>query len=167
MGMRMALETWFDAQGIRPRVIGEFEDSALMEVCSSGGRGFTVVHTVVDAPQGFSNSVPAVWEATHPRYALVRLHGRNTETWNVKGATAASDRFNYDYPEGELDDLATRAARLAKEVEETHVVFNNNMEDQGQRNARTMIELLRRHKARVEDPAPAPEAAQKTLPGHD
>jgi LysR family transcriptional regulator, transcriptional activator of nhaA len=48
MGMRMALETWFDAEGIRPRVIGEFEDSALMEVCSSGGRGFTVVHTVVD-----------------------------------------------------------------------------------------------------------------------
>jgi LysR family transcriptional activator of nhaA len=48
MGMRMALETWFDKQGIRPRVIGEFEDSALMEVCSSGGRGFTVVHTVVD-----------------------------------------------------------------------------------------------------------------------
>jgi LysR family transcriptional activator of nhaA len=48
MGMRMALETWFDAQGIRPRIIGEFEDSALMEVCSSGGRGFTVVHTVVD-----------------------------------------------------------------------------------------------------------------------
>ncbi len=48
MGMRAALETWFDAQGIRPRVIGEFEDSALMEVCASGGRGFTVVHTVVD-----------------------------------------------------------------------------------------------------------------------
>jgi len=48
MGVRAALETWFDAQGIRPRVIGEFEDSALMEVCSSGGRGFTVVHTVVD-----------------------------------------------------------------------------------------------------------------------
>ena len=48
MGMRTVLETWFDAKGIRPRVIGEFEDSALMEVCSSGGRGFTVVHTVID-----------------------------------------------------------------------------------------------------------------------
>ena len=48
MGMRSALETWFDAQGIRPRVIGEFEDSALMEVCATSGRGFTVVHTVVD-----------------------------------------------------------------------------------------------------------------------
>jgi len=48
MGMRIGLETWFDAQGIRPRLIGEFEDSALMEVCASGGRGFTAVHTVVD-----------------------------------------------------------------------------------------------------------------------
>lgn len=48
MGMRKVLESWFDKQGIRPRVIGEFEDSALMEVCSSGGRGFTVVHTVID-----------------------------------------------------------------------------------------------------------------------
>ncbi len=48
MGVRGALEKWFDAHGIRPRLIGEFEDSALMEVCSSDGRGFTVVHTVVD-----------------------------------------------------------------------------------------------------------------------
>lgn len=48
MGIRAALETWFDSQAIRPRIIGEFEDSALMEVCSSGGRGFTVVHTVID-----------------------------------------------------------------------------------------------------------------------
>jgi LysR family transcriptional regulator, transcriptional activator of nhaA len=47
MGMRAALETWFDAQGIRPRLVGEFEDAALMEVCATGGRGFTAVHTVV------------------------------------------------------------------------------------------------------------------------
>jgi LysR family transcriptional activator of nhaA len=26
MGMRIALETWFDAQGVRLRPIGEFED---------------------------------------------------------------------------------------------------------------------------------------------
>jgi LysR family transcriptional regulator, transcriptional activator of nhaA len=32
MGMRAALETWFDSKGIRPRLVGEFEDSALMEV---------------------------------------------------------------------------------------------------------------------------------------
>lgn len=48
MGMRIALETWFDAVGIRPRIVGEFEDSALMEVAASGALGFTTVHTVVD-----------------------------------------------------------------------------------------------------------------------
>src|ERR1700747_922810 len=48
MGMRAALETWFDSKTIRPRLVGEFEDSALMEVCSTGGRGVTAVHTVVD-----------------------------------------------------------------------------------------------------------------------
>lgn len=48
MGMRIALETWFDAQGVRPRVVGEFEDSALMEVAASGALGFTAVHTVAD-----------------------------------------------------------------------------------------------------------------------
>jgi len=48
MGMRTALETWFDKHEIRPQIVAEFEDSALMEVCSAEGRGFTVVHTVID-----------------------------------------------------------------------------------------------------------------------
>lgn len=48
MGMRTALETWFDTQRVRPLVVGEFEDSALMEVAASGALGFTTVHTVVD-----------------------------------------------------------------------------------------------------------------------
>lgn len=48
MGMRWALETWFDKQEIRPRIVGEFEDSTLMEVAAAGGLGFTTVHTVVD-----------------------------------------------------------------------------------------------------------------------
>lgn len=47
MGMRAPLETWFDRQRIRPRLIGEYEDSGLMEILSSAGRGFTAVHTVV------------------------------------------------------------------------------------------------------------------------
>lgn len=48
MGMRMALETWFDAQGVRPLLVGEFEDSTLMEVASAATHGFTAVHTIVD-----------------------------------------------------------------------------------------------------------------------
>jgi uncharacterized protein YecE (DUF72 family) len=106
-------------------------------------RELGVVHTVVDGPQGFSNSVPTIWEATHPQFALLRLHGRNTGTWNIKGATAASDRFNYDYDEVELNEIADQVTRLAKRVAFTHVIFNNNMEDQGQRNAATLMRRLR------------------------
>lgn len=48
MGMRRVVDTWFDSNDVRPRLVGEFEDSALMQVCATGGRGFTVVHTVMD-----------------------------------------------------------------------------------------------------------------------
>lgn len=105
-------------------------------------RDLGVAHTVVDGPQGFANSVPALWEATHPRYALVRLHGRNTATWNVKGQTSASDRFDYDYLATELAGFVPRLERLASTAMQTHVIFNNNMEDQGQRNARSLTDLL-------------------------
>jgi LysR family transcriptional regulator, transcriptional activator of nhaA len=47
MGLRTVLETWFNDQGIRPRLVGEYEDSALMVFCATAGRGFTVVPTVV------------------------------------------------------------------------------------------------------------------------
>jgi LysR family transcriptional activator of nhaA len=48
MGMREPLEKWFYAQGIRPRVVAEFEDAGLMKVAASAGLGFTMVHSVVD-----------------------------------------------------------------------------------------------------------------------
>ena len=106
-------------------------------------RELGVVHTVVDGPQGFANSVPALWEATHPGFALLRLHGRNAATWNLKGASDSSERFNYDYNDAELGVLATQVERLATQALATHVVFNNNMEDQGQRNAASLAALLK------------------------
>ncbi|HWI10407.1 MAG TPA: DUF72 domain-containing protein [Burkholderiaceae bacterium] len=106
-------------------------------------RELGVVHTVVDGPQGFANSVPAVWEATHPTYALLRLHGRNADTWKIKGARDSSERFNYDYNDAELAALAQQVKRLAARAATTHVVFNNNMEDQGQRNAAALAQFLR------------------------
>ncbi|UUZ74079.1 DUF72 domain-containing protein [Polaromonas sp. P1(28)-8] len=96
-----------------------------------------VAHVVVDEPQGFSNCVPPVWAITSPKLAVVRLHGRNAETWNVKGATVAPDRFNYDYPERELQQLVPGIFDL-----ELQVIFNNNYQDQGQRNAATLMNML-------------------------
>ncbi|MBL0419545.1 DUF72 domain-containing protein [Ramlibacter sp. AW1] len=105
-------------------------------------RQLQVVHTVVDAPQGFENTVPAVWEVTHPAVALLRLHGRNTATWNIRSARSAADRFNYRYSEDELRELVPRLQGLARQVGTVHVLFNNNMEDQGQVGARRLTDLL-------------------------
>ncbi len=73
--------------------------------------------------------------------SLVRLHGRNYDTSNIKGAKTASERFNYDYPDDELADIGARVERLAPETFTTHVIMNNNMEDQGQRNAATLMRI--------------------------
>jgi uncharacterized protein YecE (DUF72 family) len=105
-------------------------------------RDLNVVHTVIDGPQGFSNTVPPVWESTHLQYSLVRLHGRNRETWNLKGAKSAAERFNYDYPAEELVEIAARVERLAPETFITHVIMNNNWEDQGQRNGAMLMRIL-------------------------
>ncbi len=105
-------------------------------------RGMGVVHVVVDAPQvTTANRVPAIWDITTPRLAILRLHGRNHRTWNVKGGVA-SDRFDYDYTEQELAALVPDIQALERRVEMMQVIFNNNKEDQGQRNSATLMELL-------------------------
>jgi uncharacterized protein YecE (DUF72 family) len=83
-----------------------------------------------------------VWEATNPAQALVRLHGRNKETWNIKSSTSSS-RFNYWYSAGELEALVPEIRRIAGLAGTVHVLFNTNYEDQGQVNARLMTQLLR------------------------
>jgi LysR family transcriptional activator of nhaA len=37
--LRRSLEQWFEARGIRPRIMGEFEDSALMKTFGEAGVG--------------------------------------------------------------------------------------------------------------------------------
>lgn len=37
--LRLTLDHWFEAQGLRPRVVGEFEDSALLAVFAARGLG--------------------------------------------------------------------------------------------------------------------------------
>jgi len=54
---------------------------------------------------------------------------------------AVSKDFN-NYNEEELGGLAAQILKISKSVERTHVVFNNNFEDQGQRNARTLMQIL-------------------------
>ncbi|MGB4858574.1 MAG: DUF72 domain-containing protein [Dokdonella sp.] len=101
-----------------------------------------LVHVVVDAPPNQSKAVPAVWEVTNPSLAILRLHGRNVETWDDKDAQAASDRFNYDYSGAELQALVPNIAALAEQALQVQVIFNNNYEDQGQRNAKSLEKII-------------------------
>jgi uncharacterized protein YecE (DUF72 family) len=105
-------------------------------------RELGVVHTIVDAPPGFANVVPCVWAVTNPALAIVRLHGRNAATWNMKGATSASSRFDYWYSQQELAAMAPEIRRMAGLAQHVHVLFNTNYEDQGQVSARLMREVL-------------------------
>lgn len=48
-GLRRSLEAWFDRHGIRPHVVGEFDDSALVMVFAQGGSGIFAVPSVVES----------------------------------------------------------------------------------------------------------------------
>jgi uncharacterized protein YecE (DUF72 family) len=120
-----------------------FADDHLEETIALERR-LGLVHTVVDSPQGFTNCVPCIWEATNPRLALVRLHGRNAAAWNRKGLAASSSRFDYWYSADELDAMVPEIEHLATLAERVHVVFNTNNEDQGQVGAGLLQQLLRR-----------------------
>jgi uncharacterized protein YecE (DUF72 family) len=129
MGVEFRHESWFADAARTARTLAFERERGLVNV-------------IVDEPRGAANSIPAVWEVTNDDLALLRLHGRNHATWNIQGATASSARFNYDYDDDELDGLATQIYEISQAVAQTHVVFNNNFEDQGQRNAKTLMNIL-------------------------
>ena len=99
-----------------------------------------LTYVSVDEPQGFRSSTPPVVAATAP-LAIVRLHGRNAATWEAR-TRVASDRFKYLYGDEELEEWVPRVRELARQSAAVHVLFNNNYEDWGMRNARRMAQLL-------------------------
>lgn len=104
-------------------------------------REHNVPYVIVDEPQGFPNSVPAVWEATSSEMAVVRFHGRNRDTWNKRKITAA-ERFNYLYTTDELKEFVDPVRALVDQTKEVHAIFNNCHEDKAIQNAKQFAELL-------------------------
>lgn len=102
--------------------------------------GAGLAYVSVDEPQGFRSSTPPVAAVTAP-LAVIRLHGRNSSTWEARKATA-SERFKYLYTDAELREWVPRVRELAAGAGAVHVLFNNNYADWGMRNARRMAELL-------------------------
>jgi uncharacterized protein YecE (DUF72 family) len=131
-GFRVAVEfrheLWFSGSG---------RDRTLAFLRKHG-----IAHVVVDEPQGFKSSIPAVWEVTSPDIAVVRFHGRNRDTWEKRGLKTAYERFDYWYSKEELRALAGPLTTISGKTAAVHAIFNTNRADQGQVNARLLKSVL-------------------------
>ena len=137
------------AQRVAPRqVCVEFRNRTWMTPDNQQETlGFLSDHQVpyvcVDMPQGHRDSIPPVLAATAPR-AVVRLHG-HSDKWESKDI---HERFGYRYTQQELAGWAPKIAALARDADDTQVLFNNCYRDYAQVNAEQLADLL---KARREE----------------
>ena len=96
----------------------------------------------VDAPpsEHFTVMRSDVDEVTNSNFAYLRLHGRNAKAY-ITGKTVAA-RFDYDYNEKEIEEVAERSRKLAKKALELHMIFNNNNLDYAPRAALRLRKAL-------------------------
>ncbi|GAA0502510.1 hypothetical protein Ade02nite_37160 [Paractinoplanes deccanensis] len=92
----------------------------------------------VDMPQGHKSSIPPVMAATSD-LAVVRFHG-HSDKWTSKDI---HEKFGYEYSDEELRSWAPRLRELASSATRTQVFMNNCYSDYAQRNATTLIDLIR------------------------
>jgi uncharacterized protein YecE (DUF72 family) len=125
-------------------------------------------HVVVDAPRTEGKNVPLTVLALTSPILYVRMHGRNAETWNVRGGSAA-ERFDYLYSEEELAEWVPQLKELARQAEQAYVVFNNNNRSQvggrEQAQAPTNAEMLRNALEKANVPVSRPAAAARSGSG--
>jgi len=117
--------------------VGDLLDSTIDFV-----RKHRAIFVNVDAPASdhFTVMPSDVDEVTDPKAAYLRLHGRNAKAY-ITGRTVAA-RFDYDYSDKEIAEVADRSRNLAQEARELHVIFNNNNLDYAPRAALRLRKAL-------------------------
>jgi uncharacterized protein YecE (DUF72 family) len=117
-------------------------------------RRHNAIFVNVDAPVSdhFMVMPSEVDEVTRSKIAYLRLHGRNAKAY-ITGKTVAA-RFDYDYSDNEIAEVAARSRKLAHEARELHVIFNNNNLDYAPRAALRLRKALGQI---VKMPAQTPE----------
>jgi uncharacterized protein YecE (DUF72 family) len=133
-------ETWFNEKN-RERTLLFLSDNSIPLV-------------LVDGPQGLRSSVPPLAAVTSPELAVVRFHGRRTETWEATGIPVV-ERFRYLYGEDELREWVPRIREAAQEARELHVLMNNCYANYGSTNARELAAMLEAELATEHDRPPA------------
>jgi len=76
--LRRAVEQWFREIGVRPRVVAEFEDLALMNVMAAEGRGFIALPSIVaeEAVRAHGFRVVGSTEACRVRFHAITVERR-------------------------------------------------------------------------------------------
>ncbi len=125
-------------------------------------RGLSFVS--VDAPQESHFMIlPNVDLVTSPELAYLRLHGRNAKGY-IRGRSVA-ERFDYKYNAKELKEIAERAVKLAEDVRQVHVVYNNNTANYAPVNAGEFRHLLKEEYPQINTgPEVSADAAEASGP---
>jgi uncharacterized protein YecE (DUF72 family) len=109
---------------------------------------------LVDGPQGLRSSIPPLAVVTSGDLAIVRFHGRRTETWEASGIPVV-ERFRYLYSEEEMREWVPRIREAAEETRELHVLMNNCYANYGSTNARELAAMLDEELGAPSDPVEA------------
>jgi LysR family transcriptional activator of nhaA len=93
--LRRALEAWFQEQGVRPRVVAEIEDSALMKVFGQQGAGVFAAPTIVADDVKRQYGVRAIHEAPDviERFYAITVERRITHPATAAIAAAAREQL--------------------------------------------------------------------------
>ncbi len=129
--LRVAVEfrngSWFNEKNV-DRTMRFLEDNRIPLV-------------LVDGPQGFRSSIPPIAASTSPDLAIVRFHGRRSDTWEKAGVPTV-ERFRYLYGRDELAEWVPRIREVAAQAKDTHVLMNNCYANYGSTNAREIAAML-------------------------
>jgi uncharacterized protein YecE (DUF72 family) len=83
--------------------------------------------------------LPPTLDVLTGRFAYIRLHGRNKETW--WGSDSAA-RYDYLYSEQELEGWAARIKRIMIKADRILVYFNNHIRGQAIKNGQMLTKIL-------------------------
>jgi len=85
--------------------------------------------------------MPSVHDVTSSSLAVIRFHGRNHQTWDMRGAPP-NVRFRYDYSVDELTEWVPQIKKMERSAKQVHAAMNNNYSNYSVKNARQLEKLL-------------------------
>ena len=104
-------------------------------------RSRDIANVAVDVPPGHTTSMPAEHAVTSSKIAVVRFHGRNHETWDLRGAPP-NVRFRWDYDDEQLGEWVPRIKQMERSAGRVHALMNNNYSNYSVKNAKQLERLL-------------------------